>query len=125
MMAMVGAFERQPIYATEVKEKEKKQRVAPARKKQFDDTAVSQPTHHEVMKLTSTDRLPSQKTNIESFSKEILEVLKTNCRNSAERSINIFEFTLDKNSFANTIESLFFVAFLVRDGEINFFRDGN
>lgn len=120
MIMLVGAIDRLTVNAPGAKEKEKKQR---ARKRQFDDT-VTQTTHHEVMKMTSTERISTQKTNHESVSREILEVLKQECGKSASNSINLFEFILDKNSFASTIESMFFVAFLVRDGNVRLYREG-
>jgi hypothetical protein len=116
IVAMVGAFNREGILAP----KDKKARVAP-RRKQFDDS-LSQATQHEEVKFNETERTARSKTNAEYFSKEILKVLKSYNSGVNNVPINLFEFTLDKTSFASTIESFFYVAFLIRDGDVCLYR---
>ena len=116
IVAMVGAFDRDTIAVIP----KQKVRAAP-RKKTFDDT-MSQATQHEEVKFDETEQTARSKTNVESFSKEILKVLKNTHRAASNVPINLFEFTLDKTSFASTIESFFYVAFLIRDGDICLYR---
>jgi len=118
VVVMVGAFERQSI-ATSGEAKEKKPRTV-ARRRQFEDTTAFKPNHHEIVK--AGDRQSCPQTNLEAYSKQILKVLKGNCLHSAQQAVNIFEFALDTASLSKTIESLFFVSFLVRDGEVRLFR---
>jgi len=116
LIALVGSFNRQGLGAA----KDKKARAAP-RKKTFDDT-MQQATQHEEVKYDEIERTNRSKTNADSFSKEILKVLKRYNTPTVTEPVNLFEFTLDKTSFASTIESFFYVAFLIRDGDVCLYR---
>ncbi|NXJ86999.1 EID3 inhibitor, partial [Trogon melanurus] len=46
----------------------------------------------------------------------LLQTHFTNDRQYAETPISFFEFVIDPNSFARTVENIFHVSFLIRDG---------
>ncbi|KFP74220.1 Non-structural maintenance of chromosomes element 4 A, partial [Apaloderma vittatum] len=46
----------------------------------------------------------------------ILALLQTHSTNDPETPISFFEFVIDPNSFARTVENIFHVSFLIRDG---------
>ncbi|NWU64511.1 NSE4A protein, partial [Pterocles burchelli] len=46
----------------------------------------------------------------------ILGILQTHFRNDSDTPISFFDFVIDPHSFARTVENMFHVSFLIRDG---------
>nr|XP_005489917.2 non-structural maintenance of chromosomes element 4 homolog A isoform X2 [Zonotrichia albicollis] len=60
-----------------------------------------------------------EQSHLEATEKEverILRILQTHFENDPNTSISFFDFVVDPNSFARTVENMFHVSFLVRDG---------
>lgn len=114
---MIGAFDRDKMSP----HKEKKQRAPP--RKRVVDQSLTAATQHEEINISQRNVKEPTKSP-ETLKTEIFKILKNH--NRAETSnINLFEFTLDKTSFANSVEYLFYVGFLIRDGFISLARSKN
>ncbi|NXA73926.1 NSE4A protein, partial [Thryothorus ludovicianus] len=46
----------------------------------------------------------------------ILRILQTHFENDPNTPISFFDFVIDPNSFARTVENMFHVSFLIKDG---------
>ncbi|NWR93263.1 NSE4A protein, partial [Furnarius figulus] len=106
---MLGSFKSDPPVARQRIERQKKasrgeaKRAMPAQLKKMEES------HEEA-------------TEIE----RILGILQTLFENDPDTPISFFDFVIDPNSFARTVENMFHVSFLIRDGlaEIKLDDDG-
>ncbi|NWW74473.1 NSE4A protein, partial [Climacteris rufus] len=55
----------------------------------------------------------------------ILRILQTHFENDPNTPISFFDFVIDPNSFARTVENMFHVSFLIRDGLAKVELDGH
>ncbi|NXF84534.1 NSE4A protein, partial [Sclerurus mexicanus] len=96
---MLGSFKSDPPVAKQRIERQKKasrgeaKRAMPAQLKKMEES------HEEA-------------TEIE----RILGILQTLFENDPDTPISFFDFVIDPNSFARTVENMFHVSFLIRDG---------
>jgi hypothetical protein len=96
-------------------QKEKKQR-APPRKRVIDPNQAA--TQHEEISMKKGEK---ETKSPETLKQEIFKILKKYHRTGTTET-NLLEFTIDKNSFANSVEYLFYVGFLIRDGYVSLSR---
>ncbi|NXG10514.1 NSE4A protein, partial [Sakesphorus luctuosus] len=108
---MLGSFKSDPPVAKQRIERQKKasrgeaKRAMPAQLKKMEESH-QEATEKEV--------------------ERILGILQTLFENDPDTPISFFDFVIDPNSFARTVENMFHVSFLVRDGlaEIKLDEDG-
>jgi len=110
MVAMVGACNRDRITAPP---KQKKPR-APPRRKIFDTNSALATQHEEINSAVNRNAEP-EKTRAEAVAQEISTILKKKYKET-HRPTPLLEFTMARNSLADTVEHLFYVGFLIRDG---------
>ncbi|NWI87594.1 NSE4A protein, partial [Pitta sordida] len=98
---MLGSFKSEPPVAKQRIERQKKasrgeaKRAMPAQLKKMEESH-QEATEKEV--------------------ERILGILQTLFDNDPDTAISFFDFVIDPNSFARTVENMFHVSFLVRDG---------
>ncbi|NXQ27354.1 NSE4A protein, partial [Alaudala cheleensis] len=98
---MMGSFESEPPVPKQRIERQKKasrgkaERAMPAQLKKMEESH-QEATEKEV--------------------ERILGILQTHFENDPDIPISFFDFVIDPNSFARTVENLFHVSFLIRDG---------
>lgn len=98
---MMGSFKSEPPVPKQRIERQKKasrgkaERAMPAQLKEMEESH-QEATEKEV--------------------ERILRILQTHFENDPNTPISFFDFVIDPNSFAHTVENMFHVSFLIRDG---------
>ncbi|NXA10773.1 NSE4A protein, partial [Sapayoa aenigma] len=98
---MLGSFKSDPPVARQRIERQKKasrgeaKRAMPAQLKKMEES-------HQEATAKEVER--------------ILGILQTLFENDSDTPISFFDFVIDPNSFARTVENMFHVSFLIRDG---------
>lgn len=87
-----------------------KRRPGPPRKADRAEENVDMPT-----KLRRLD-LGSNQEGTEKEVERILGLLQTYFRKYPDTPVSYFEFVIDPNSFSRTVENIFYVSFIIRDG---------
>jgi len=64
-------------------------------------------------KVTTVDK---EEEGIEQIVKVLFEVLEDAYKKSHQNPINYYDYIIDTDSYSNTIENMFYFAFLIRDG---------
>lgn len=111
LTAVVGSFDRDAITIP----KEKKPR-APIVRKRFDEVEKTQ----EEVNLTNNKSEGPQKLAL-----HLNRILRQYTRANPNKPTKLYEFVFDPNSLNKTIESIFYVAFLVHDGVAGLYKPGN
>ncbi|NXC29822.1 NSE4A protein, partial [Campylorhamphus procurvoides] len=96
---MLGSFKSDPPVA--------KQRIERQKKASREEAKRAMPAQ-----LKKMEESHEEATEIE----RILGILQTLFENDPDTPISFFDFVIDPNSFARTVENMFHVSFLIRDG---------
>lgn len=68
---------------------------------------------------TSTQRIVEVDTVNDDKINVLYGILRNEYSNANEMPIDYYKFVVDKSSFSNTIENMFYTSFLVRDGKVD------
>ncbi len=114
LVAVVGTFDRDAVIIPKVKKPRQPIRRMVVEEQQ--DNANDDPENNM--------QLVQQNSGAENLAKEMNKILKTVYRQKPE-PVNIFEFVMDRTSFPRTVENIFYLSFLVKDGHVSLNKDGN
>ncbi|NXH99207.1 NSE4A protein, partial [Pachycephala philippinensis] len=98
---MMGSFKSEPPVP--------KQRIERQKKASRGKAEQAMPAQLKKMEV-------SQQEATEKEVERILTILQTHFENDPDTPISFFDFVIDPNSYARTVENMFHVSFLIRDG---------
>jgi len=107
---MFGALDNAPP-----PQKEKKTREGQRRGTRFKDLVETQET--------VLEQAEKSENQTEQLVTHTWKVLIEKWRENQKRSLNLFEFVIDPNCFGNTVENMFHVSFLIKDGRAEVTRE--
>lgn len=119
LVAVIGSFERERVVQPKPKVKPK---PAPPPPKKGSDSPKDTQVEDIDLNEDPLAIIPHKNVGAENLAKEMNKILKNIYRDKPE-AINIFEFTLDRTSFPKTVENIFYMSFLVKDGFVSLSKE--
>lgn len=114
LVAVVGTFDRDAVIVPKFKKPRAPIRRTNLEEQQDDSSNVDNNDNMQVA---------VKKNPADAIAKDMNKILKLVHRKSSD-PVNLFEFVMDRKSFPKTIENIFYLSFLIKDGHVSLTKEG-